>query len=483
MRQWESDMVYDISAKTLDEIFDIPSRSLSIGYGIGGNIIFQKRDDVLLSYDVFYPDDAESTYETTSFTNVTISADEFLSEFYDGYVQNPPTGITVTKTSLGKDSTGTYDIYEYDFNPITAKRKIMLVSGEHAYESTAQFGLAHLIKHIYTDLGNSAFEYIRKYVRVKVVPIMNPWGVNQSPRAYGVYRQSMDSSYYFTRDGKSVCGGINPERNFTYNGLWEMFSSSHDGGTAGDPWNKKGDYPFQTAETRIYARWCMNNQDADFIINCHTGEDSTQQDIWIDYMSDSVLLPAILEAVRKNEEKFREKFNREPNTELTGTAYPNSTGYGMHGAWNMFCIRFTGITMEQAPKNTVIGNGKNNGAGAINNYASVTATYIMEFLLNKYQYIYDDLLHPNNKVPIRLVSSRDIEIKSNEYTATISLLVTPNNTTQFTFDWVSSDTSVCEVWGCTEQAVLVKRGTGTAVITATNRINQSITTYFTVTCN
>ena len=59
----------------------------------------------------------------------------------------------------------------------------------------------------------------------------------------------------------------------------------------------------------------------------------------------------------------------------------------------------------------------------------------------------------------------------------------PSDTSQFTFDWVSSDPSICEVWGCTDQAVIVKRGAGTATITVTNRLNPSVSTSFTVTAS
>lgn len=457
--------VYDLDGNQLYTIYDADGNDLDYGYDADGNIVFQKHsEDVLTSYEMFYPNDAESTYEVSHGQYLQMTADQFLALKYDDYVTNPPQGITVTKTSLGKDSTGQYDIWEYDFKPVDAKRKIMLMSGEHAYETTASFGLAHLIKHIYRSGDNDAFAYIRKYVEIKVVPIFNPWGFNQSPKSYGVY------------------GGINPERNFNYNGLWEMFSASHDGGTAGDYWNKKGDYPFQTAETRTLAKWCMDNQDADFRINCHTGEDSNNRDVWIDYMTQTASASAILEAVEKNEEEFKSRFSQSTcRTEITGTTYPNETGYGMHGSWDMFCVRMTGFTNEQSPRNTRFGgNGKSNSAGAINNYASVTATYIMEMLLNKYQSIYDGL-HPNDSVPITAISGQNVSMGAEDYSKTVALTMTPSNTTQFTFDWVSSDASVCEVWGCTDQAVIVKRGTGTATITVTNRKNRSVSTSFTVT--
>ena len=473
--------VYDINGTQLSSVFDIDGNELNVAYDIDGNIVFQKDNrPKLKSYRYFYPDDATDTYAISDYRNFSMSADTFLSLMYDDYVANPPEGITVTKRSLGKDSTGQYDIWEYDFNPTNACRAIKLMSGEHVSEITAQFGLAHLIKHIYRVKDNDAFAYIRNYVRVRVVPIFNPWGTTRSPRSYGVYggEESLsDSSYY---SGRIYCG-INPERNFTYGGLWENFSYSHDGGTADSPYNHKGDYPFQTAETRILAQWTMDDQEnTDFLINCHTGEESNNRDVWIDYMTQTAAKDAILNAVQKNEVAFVNKFNQTPRTEVTGTSYPNETGYGMHGAWNMLCVKSTGFTLEQSPKNTRFGDGNNASAGAINNYASVLSMYILEGLLDKYQNVYDSL-HPNDSIPITGISGQNVSMGAEDYSETVALTMTPSDTTQFTFDWVSSDASVCEVWGCTDQAVIVKRGTGTATITVTNKLNPLISTSFTVT--
>lgn len=474
--------VYDLDGNQLYTIYDADGNDLDYGYDADGNIVFQKggQKHKLTSYKYFYPNDATGEYAVDDYKTFNMNADTFLALMYDDYVTNPPQGVTVTKRSLGKDSTGQYDIWEYDFNPTNAERAIKLISGEHAYEITAQFGMAHLIKHIYRTQDNDAFEYIRKYVRVRVVPIFNPWGANRFPRAYGVYggEASMsDSSYY---SGNVYCG-TNPERNFNYSDLWENFTYSHDGGVAGNPWNHKGDYPFQTAETRILAQWTMDDQEnTDFLINCHTGEESTVNDVWIDYMTQTTAKDAILAGVAKCEAVFSNLFGRTPVTEVTGTAYPNETGYGMHGAWNMFCVKSTGFTLEQSPKRTTFGDGKNAGADSINNYASVLGTYVLEMLLDKYQHVYDSL-HPNDSIPIIGISGQNVSMGADDYSATVALTMTPSDTTQFTFEWVSSDASVCEVWGCTDQAVIVKRGTGTATITVTNRQNRSISTSFTVT--
>ena len=459
-------MVYNKSGNQLLNIYNKSGNDLDYGYDKSGNIIFQKDNRAkLMSYTMFYPDDAPTQYEVLGqYDYFSMTANEFLALYYDDYVTNPPEGITVTKTSLGKDSSNQFDIWQYDFCPTNAQRKILLISGEHGYETTSQFGLAHFLKHVYRIKDKEEFEYIRKYVRIKVIPILNPWAVNQVPREYGVY------------------GGTNPERNFDYDDMWENFTQSHDGGQAGDRWNKKGDYPFQTAETRILAKFTMDNQDSDFYINCHTGEDSGNRDVWIDYMTQTANASAILAAVDKNKAIFNNKYAQAPRVEITGTTYPNETGYGMHGCFDMFCIKATGVFTEQSPCNTIFGNGHNVCKGAIDNYASILYTNVMEALLYKYQNIYD-ALHPNDSIPITSVSGQNVSMSASDYSKTVILTMTPADTTQFIFDWQSSDASVCEVWGCTNQAVIVKRGTGTATITVTNKSNSQIVTSFTVTVN
>lgn len=447
--------VYNKSGNALQTAYSFSGSVLSAGYDIDGEQIYPD-GSVLTSFEMFYPDDATSDYQVTDGKNLSLTPDQFLALKYDGYLTNPPQGIAVTKTSIGKDSTNTYDIWEYTFKPNNPKRKILLASGEHAYETTATFGLALFLNHVYVIDDNPAFAYIRNNVEIRVVPIFNPWGWNQAPKTYG------------------VSGGINPERNFNYNGLWEQFTSS------GDTWNKKGSYPFQTAETRTMAKWQMENQDADYFLNCHTDETGSSYDLWVDYMNNTYAVTAILAALDKNKAEFKTKFGQTARVNQVSTSYPNNTGYGMHGMWNIRCVKATGFTVEQAAHNTIFGNGNSNSAGGINNYSSVLSTYVMEMLLNKYQSIYD-AIHTSDVKPITAASKSNVSMTSSDYSTTVALTVTPEDTTQFTFDWTSSDEMVCTVWGCTTEAVIVKRGIGTATITATNRLNNSVVATFIVT--
>ena len=445
--------IYNINGENLQSAYNVNGSPIVNSYDVNGIQIYPS-GDVLTSFDIFYPDDATSDYEYNYSTSCTLTSEQFLALEYDGFVSNPPSGITVTKKSLGKDA-GLYDIYEYDFCPQNPIRKILIVTGVHATELASQFGISLLLKHIYRIDDNTAFAYIRNNVRIKVVPVFNPYGYNQSPRTYYGYL------------------GINPERNFAYGDLWNIYDSSAS-------YNFKGDYPFQSDVSRIMAKWYIDNQDADFCLNCHTGANDNAYDIWTDYMANEYTVPCINAAVSKNSEKFTEKFGRTPVVNNVITQYPNSTGMGMHGMWNRNCAKVPGFWVEQAEKNTTFGNGKDNSAGSINNYASVASTYMMEMLLNKYQYIYDSI-HPNNRKPITAISAENITFNQSDIYKMASLSMTPNDTTQFIFDWESSDTSICEVWSATNEAVIVKRGTGTATITVTNRSNSNISTSFIVT--
>ena len=103
--------VYDLNGNQLFSIYDKDGNDLDYGYDKDGNIVFQKHsEDVLTSYEMFYPNDASGDYEVANGWDTNLTATEFLALKYDDYVTNPPQGITVTKTSLGKDSTGKYNI-------------------------------------------------------------------------------------------------------------------------------------------------------------------------------------------------------------------------------------------------------------------------------------------------------------------------------------------------------------------------------------
>ena len=399
---------------------------------------------VLESYTIFVPENVSDEWKVTSLGGLSMSTSEFLELFYDDFVSTPPVSVTVTKKSIGKDESRQYDMWEYDFCPENYSRTILLSSGMHAYELSASFGLANFIGNLYTDTENDAFSYIRNNVRIKVVPIVNPWGFNQYPKKYG------------------NINGVNPNRNFDLDGQWAAYPVKN------DEWNKKGVAPFSDAEAHNLARWVEENYNAEFWIDCHTGEGYSDKDLWVYYSSDSAILDRINAGISSIETWFKDTYGSDCVTTRT---IDNPDSIRLHWAEKIAGVH--GMTLEQAPKRTTFGTSAMNEGADISNFSTNISTFVQEFLLEKYR--------NNNVIAITSVSANDITISGDTPSVTVETAITPSDTTQNKFKWVSSNESVVAIYGCTNKAVVVRKGEGTATITVTNHESPSISTSFTVT--
>lgn len=445
--------VYNIQNVLLNQLFNANGVELNTAYSTNNEIVFSKSEPepVLTAYEIYYPNDATNDYSYSNYSTFNLSPDVFRAMYYDPFVTTPPSGITVTKTSIGKDQSNTYDVYEYDFCPQNYKRTILLTSGLHAYEISAQFGLAYFIKSIYDNPNrDEGLNYLYNYVRIKVIPILNPWGAHQMPRKYGNVR------------------GVNPNRN------WDAFDQWQDYNPAYDEWNQKGSAPFSEQETVNIANWLMANHGAEIYIDCHTGEGYSQYDLWVNYGDDCkyTLNGAIPTALNNLKSWFTTKFGVAPR--VNDQLYHHGSAYDSRASWMTYFAGIPNFTLEFAPKSTVFGTSLANSSADIKMYCANISAYVQELLLAKY-------VVTKTEVPITSISISDITIPSNKVSADALLAMTPRNTTQNWFEWTSSDTSVVDVYGDTEYGELVKRGTGTATITVRNKYIPTISTSFTVT--
>lgn len=211
-------------------------------------------DDFDMSgYDVihtFSPFQNDYSCSASNFRINAVTSQDIFDTFYDGYL-GWNGDLCVTKKLLGYDTSGIYPVWEYDFKPKQAKRKILLTSGVHGYEITAVFGVARWIKE-YMESSEPIFEYLRSNVHVCVIPVASPWAFNHAP----------EKTYANSR-------GVNPNRNYnTWDDKWATFPIYT---PEQNEWNVKGEYPWSEAETRILTEFVKNNSDASFYIDCHTG--------------------------------------------------------------------------------------------------------------------------------------------------------------------------------------------------------------------
>ena len=107
------------------------------------------------------------------------TAQQVLEHLYDPYLAKYPDYIT--RTHLGKDQTGQYDMYGYIYTPETYKTTFFLTGGVHANEESAYYSLAKLMQLVCDATEEDTLFYtLRQNVRFVVVPIVNVWGVSQS---------------------------------------------------------------------------------------------------------------------------------------------------------------------------------------------------------------------------------------------------------------------------------------------------------------
>ena len=155
----------------------------------------------------------------------------------------------VQKRILGKDESNTYDILCYTFEPMEYQKVAIFTFIAHGVEEQTSLAAYQLFEHMvnYDDVcqNSPVLDYMRKKVKLIVIPILNPYGLQN--RTYGNVNQ------------------VNSSRNFPY--YWKEYESTE------SEYDKKGSAPFSEAETVILRDICIENLgNVDFIIDCHTGD-------------------------------------------------------------------------------------------------------------------------------------------------------------------------------------------------------------------
>ena len=114
-----------------------------------------------------------------TFGNYQWTAQQVIDNLYEPYRNKYPDYIT--RTHLGKDQTGTYDMYGYVYTPKNYKTTFFLTGGVHANEESAYYSLAKLMQ-LVSDASDEqdVFYTLRQNVRFVVIPIVNVWGVSQN---------------------------------------------------------------------------------------------------------------------------------------------------------------------------------------------------------------------------------------------------------------------------------------------------------------
>ncbi|RZJ19131.1 MAG: DUF2817 domain-containing protein [Brevundimonas sp.] len=88
----------------------------------------------------------------------------------------------ITRALLGKDQSGTHDMWRYEFTPPNPQKTILLTCNAHGFERLSQIGVFLFLREVAQNWKSHAgLAHLRWNVRIVVVPIVNPWGLAQSP--------------------------------------------------------------------------------------------------------------------------------------------------------------------------------------------------------------------------------------------------------------------------------------------------------------
>jgi hypothetical protein len=98
-----------------------------------------------------------------------------LLALYDYFIGLDP-NTTVTKTSIGLDQSGTYTMYSYTFMPVSGYNRTIMVTSDMQDETGGALGAWRFFYHAIGATGEP-WQSMRT-VRYIVVPVGNPWGVN-----------------------------------------------------------------------------------------------------------------------------------------------------------------------------------------------------------------------------------------------------------------------------------------------------------------
>lgn len=157
---------------------------------------------------------------------------EFSESTYEGFFEwilNPLVETYpdyISKTILGKDQSGIYNIYRYDFTPIHYDKTILLYACLHGNEYTSFFGLCRFLQELCDNKNTNDpnLQYIKSHIKLVVCPILNPWG--------------------FVNSKRQNVNGVDLNRNFDYR--WNEYTTSNS--EAGNVYYK-GSEPFSEAES------------------------------------------------------------------------------------------------------------------------------------------------------------------------------------------------------------------------------------------
>ena len=132
-----------------------------------------------------------------SFADLRIGSDELIDRLYEPLRLKYPDYIR--RENIGKDTSGEYDMWMYDFHPEHYRTTVYLQSGVHPIETEGYFGLARIMAMI----AHGELSELRDSVRFIVIPAVSVYGISQKSKA-----DKIEKNYKILHN----CLGINSNR-------------------------------------------------------------------------------------------------------------------------------------------------------------------------------------------------------------------------------------------------------------------------------
>lgn len=183
------------------------------------------------------PPHIESTEAGVNETPYSTNPDENLKIFYDKFVDND----YCTKSYIGKDESKTYNVYSYKFEPKNYTKTIVVTSCIHGNEYSAFYAMSRFMDLVVNKWQEHAqLAYLRKNVRLILIPIVNPWG--------------------FANNERENVNDVDLNRNFDY--MWTVGKSNAGGGS-------KGTKAFSEAESKNMRKFFEDLEHVTGHVDCH----------------------------------------------------------------------------------------------------------------------------------------------------------------------------------------------------------------------
>jgi len=129
--------------------------------------------------DNYYEPDPNVDYSVSDFDTTT--SDDFIEKYYEPLRAAYPKYIS--RRAIGKDDSGQYDMWCYEFVPEKYTKTVFIQAGTHGRnEFESYYGTALMMKMITEAVSDSSdliLKYLRENVRYIVVPLVNVYDVSE----------------------------------------------------------------------------------------------------------------------------------------------------------------------------------------------------------------------------------------------------------------------------------------------------------------